>query len=313
MDIGDLLDLSIKLYRENFVTFLGIYAVVYLPFWLLVGVLLQILLSSSGGISSASNPLESPEQLIGMVGSIAGLVILSATLSLIVQPIATGALARAVSERFLGREITIREAYRFVLQRFWPLVIAMLLQALLVLAGASFLIVPGLIIAVFLAFIAQVVVLEGVGYSDALTRSWRLVSRDFWKVAIVMALLSLLVFMVGYGSKFAVAQLSEFISKSPGGGPEPVMPPALIISTVASGLISVILDPIKIVGRTLLYYDLRIRREGYDLQVMAGELGYQDWGVVCPRCQYRNPPGSQFCGKCRNQLSPQPPPNLNRE
>ncbi len=31
--------------------------------------------------------------------------------------------------------------------------------------------------------------------------------------------------------------------------------------------------PVAIIGSTLLYYDLRVRKEGYSLEALAGELG----------------------------------------
>jgi hypothetical protein len=40
----------------------------------------------------------------------------------------------------------------------------------------------------------------------------------------------------------------------------------------AANVISVLLEPFKVAAMTLLYYDLRIRKEGFDLEIMAQEL-----------------------------------------
>ncbi|MBC7789548.1 MAG: hypothetical protein H7Z74_06360 [Anaerolineae bacterium] len=42
---------------------------------------------------------------------------------------------------------------------------------------------------------------------------------------------------------------------------------------VASQVVSILVYPLVAVVATLLYYDLRIRKEGFDLDVMAEELG----------------------------------------
>ncbi|GAH25482.1 unnamed protein product, partial [marine sediment metagenome] len=46
-----------------------------------------------------------------------------------------------------------------------------------------------------------------------------------------------------------------------------------LIPVVGEIIGAILITPIAITGATLLYYDLRVRREGYNLEKMASELG----------------------------------------
>jgi hypothetical protein len=47
--------------------------------------------------------------------------------------------------------------------------------------------------------------------------------------------------------------------------PSPLL--RLVVQTVASGLVGIIVTPLQFTTLTVLYYDLRIRKEGFDLQL----------------------------------------------
>ena len=48
---------------------------------------------------------------------------------------------------------------------------------------------------------------------------------------------------------------------------------AVFVSTLSGVIGTVITEPFRAATTTLLYYDLRVRREGYDLHVLADQLG----------------------------------------
>jgi len=49
-----------------------------------------------------------------------------------------------------------------------------------------------------------------------------------------------------------------------------------LVSSFAGGITGVIFIPISIIGTTLLYFDLRIRKEGYNMEIVAQHLGIAD-------------------------------------
>jgi hypothetical protein len=49
---------------------------------------------------------------------------------------------------------------------------------------------------------------------------------------------------------------------------------AQLIASSIKNMLSVLVRPVTIIAIVLLYYDVRIRKEGFDLQVMAAALGH---------------------------------------
>lgn len=49
-----------------------------------------------------------------------------------------------------------------------------------------------------------------------------------------------------------------------------------LTSSFAGTLAGMIFIPISLIGITLLYFDLRIRKEGYNLEIVAHDLGIAD-------------------------------------
>ena len=47
----------------------------------------------------------------------------------------------------------------------------------------------------------------------------------------------------------------------------------MVMQTAAQSVSQILVSPIYMISFTLLYYDIRIRKEGFDLQVMAENLG----------------------------------------
>ena len=99
MTAGVLLDRAFRLYTGNFALMLGITAAAYVPFYLLM---LAIESSIQGSLPAQDGSLATLLfQLLFMI--------LWASIAF---PLATGATTYAVSERYLGNEVTITEALR---------------------------------------------------------------------------------------------------------------------------------------------------------------------------------------------------------
>ncbi len=100
------------------------------------------------------------------------------------------------------------------------------------------------------------IVLERVGPLASLTRSWRLTKGCRLHVFCTL-ILSWLLYLV-----FSI--ITAILGKT-------LLTP--IIAQVVGAVVFVLVFPFVTVVSTLLYYDLRVRREGFDLEVMSRELG----------------------------------------
>lgn len=108
--------------------------------------------------------------------------------------------------------------------------------------------------------VPMVIVLEGTTVSEAFARSMALTQGSVWRVMRVF----LLVFII-IAAVFALVLASTVLALSHS-------PRFMTISSVVTSTINIFAYPLYTVFITLLYYDLRIRRDGFDLEVMAKEL-----------------------------------------
>lgn len=112
----------------------------------------------------------------------------------------------------------------------------------------------------FISFVYPVAITEGLFHFNAIGRSFKLVSRNFWKVLGVNLLAYLLVYLV-IGAISAVA--FTFVM---------IVPAASIFQQILTLLVTALVLPITYIVITVLYYDVRIRSEGYDIEVMTQRI-----------------------------------------
>ena len=264
MGLADILDGSIRMYRHNFGSFLGIVAIAWAP-------ALALQLFSTHWFMSVFMTGPQPDtDALPLLAGLGGMFLASVAVYAIAVPLAEGALIWAISKRYLGQAVTITDAYRVVLSKFGQILLAIVLTALIAVVGLAFCVIPGLVFAFMLSFTIPEVVLGNRSAVDAIRRSWELVSFDFWKAALTLFVLGLLVAMLGG----ALAAPSQFITLLP------VHPDSMILLYTLSGgvraLIQVVLQPVQIIGTILLYYDFRIRKEGFDIQLLAQAIEKRD-------------------------------------
>lgn len=276
--LGELLDQAIRMYRRNFVTFIGIIAVVYVPLMVLQTASTTVMTSamSSAALSSTLDELFANYAYWG--GMLSTLII--AFLQFIfVQGIATGALTRAVADNYLGKPTSILDAYRGIGKSWLTLVGALLLVGILVIVISLWWIVPcvgwftGLGMLAYLGMavspmVAPVVVLEGQGMINSVQRAWFLVRRRFWPVLGTIFVLYLFNLLIVNGPLAIVNAILGAVAPS-FGDPAAQLVVTAIIQAVVSIVFILIYYPLQMTAFTLIYFDLRVRTEGFDLALLT--------------------------------------------
>ncbi len=186
-------------------------------------------------------------------------------ISQLIASIATGAVIIVISEAVLGTRISPGEALNRLAGRIWPLIGLGLLVSLLTILGFVLLVIPGIYIAVLLAFATPVFVLERTRVGEALSRSAELVRGSWWRtlgIAILGGLVGGIISgIIQFPFAIFTANSNGFLSTADTGistSGELV----LAIGRVIGGTIS---TPILAGTIALMYVDRRIRREGLDL------------------------------------------------
>ena len=293
MGIGELLDRSFRLMRQYFWLFFLI-ALVPQGVSFLVSRVTQLFLGGFGG-----GP---PTMAMGVGFGISGFFAL--VVFIILQFWAQGALIHAVSETYLGHTTTVMGSYGAMRRLLGRLLGTMILFVILVALVPAFtgivmaILLPILsklgvgkvfigllvfivvVIAVWIFFrlflnwllIDKVVVLEGKGWVKALKRSTELMKGrtepGFWKSNKTKA--GLILFL-----GFLIALGIQLIFQIPGLIFGMILKGNLVVQTVLAALDTVgntLATAFTATAMILYYYDIRLRKEGFDLKMMAENI-----------------------------------------
>ena len=202
----------------------------------------------------------------------------------------SGAMIWATSHAYLGGNTSIMDAYRRS-RRYFKLIIgagflssisyihyavvsmifASFLQGRNVTIGVQILyaviiFVGGPCLLFFqtrLWFAVPAVMLEDLNIRKSLKRTWHLTSQDFWHVLVVAIASILLGYLLDWLPTYMIYSLIRFFIQAFGAAPQINTALSLVVNQL--GLI--IFTPLFVCIRIIMYYDLRVRREGYDLEL----------------------------------------------
>jgi hypothetical protein len=195
--------------------------------------------------------------------------VISSLLSFLVYIVLWGAAISAASSTFLGEATHERQAYDRSLGHLGPLIGLALLYGIAVFA-LMFTIVGGIYFSIAWIFAFHVLIMEGHGIRDSLGRSRQLVSGHWWRVlgiAIIVLIIQTVIVMA-----FSIPAMffgADAAFTNPGAELSPI---ATVLSTIGSTAGTIIAGPILYCTATMLYYDLRMRKEGFDIELAADEM-----------------------------------------
>jgi hypothetical protein len=293
MGVGEIMDRAFRLLRQNFWLF---FIIIFIPqaVFFVVNFGLQLLVSG-----------DMTQDFSVATGAGFGIsALLAVLIFLVLQFWAQGALIHAVSETYLGHGVSIKASYGAMRSRLGRLIGTLILWSILVF-GVPALVgiiaavaVPSLammglgglaggIIAVVVVVLAiwlfttlflnwlqadKVVVLEGIAWMKALRRSKELMKGrtepGFWKSIKTKASMIILVgFLIGIGI--------HLLFQLPGVLLGIVFAEGVVVTTV-QGVLNMVAVSLATaytaIAMILFYYDIRVRKEGFDLKMMAEKL-----------------------------------------
>ena len=238
---AELIDAAFRMYRQYFSGFVTLSALVYLPAFVL-GVIV-------GRMAPLIEDME-PGPTLGLLGA---LILMGCWYAIM-----EAALCIAASDRYLGREIEPGRALRDALSRAGSLIPAKLWTWFVMFWGFFFLIIPGVYFFARYFAIPQTMLFERVGFGEGLRRSRQLSKGEKWKAIKSLGMIWLIFIAISMGIGLTLAP-------APGTSPS-------ILSQLFSSVVSIVTYPLVPITATLLYYDVRIRREGFDIEFMSAGL-----------------------------------------
>ena len=262
LEIGDVLDETFRLYRRHFLLLGGVAVAFSLPLAALAGYGLGNLFGTLATQAASGNPPD----VSTLSGTFLG-VGLGYLVYILLVPLQYGAITYAVCEAALGHPVTLWSAFRGGIRRYLHV---LGLVALVLGMAIVFCLFP-LWIWILVGWIAVLpaMFIENIGLGAAFSRSWRLVQGRWWRTFFIVFLVYILTNVVSaaLGAFLYLGQALLAIVLSP-----------LITFTIYEAaliIVSALVVPILIIAMVLIYFDLRVRKEGIDLFQLADHIATQ--------------------------------------
>ena len=268
MSFVDILDGIFMLYRQHFRLLFGIVAV-----YIVIGLGFDLI-----SVSAATGAAPGAGIVITLLAGIG---------SIIVSFLVVAGLAYASALVYLDRDITAQDALKQAWRRFFSLLGSAILWGLVV-VGLSVTII-GIPFAIYFSvrwgLYTLPVLFEETTARNALRRSTELVRGTWWRVFGIMLAVSVIAFMISFILEVSFGFILTLMGVAEIEGatlwdtirrlfipmPNEVgwLPYAIrrFVSVVIAGLAM----PIGIIGSMLLYFDLRVRKEGFDIEMQVTE------------------------------------------
>jgi hypothetical protein len=260
LSLGEILDRTFSLYRNNFLLFIGITAI---PQLLILSLhLAQLFLFGYVGTTRVDPTRAALSGDMIFVAVLAGLLGFVAYIGAYL--FAQGGTVFAVSDLYLGRTTTIGQSLGRMRGEVMNLFGVTLLNGIAIGGATLLLIIPGIWLACRLIVCVPAALLENLGPADSLGRSFELTDdsagRSFviYLIYFVVAIIAGAIFNYPFSFMVALSSLRH---------PE-ALRMWVAFAQIGQSVAEVVATPILLIATAIFYYDLRVRKEAFDLQFM---------------------------------------------
>jgi len=267
MTLGEVLDRTFRLYKSEFWLFVGIMSLPFLVLFIFNVSIAWLTRSQIAAVGAGGAPQAPPAIHPATIFAGIGVALLVVVLSFILTGVGQAATIFAVSDLYLGRPVGIRGSFRQVRGHVLQVLGVIFLVGLLVGAGLILLIIPGIILACRTGVAVPAAMLEDEGPATAIGRSMKL-TKGF-------AMDMFLIFLLTWVLAIAAAVILQLPFTLMAATPHPhVLPFGLMVLQYVTTFISqVLIAPVGAIAFSLMYYNLRVRKEAFDLQHLMTLMG----------------------------------------
>jgi hypothetical protein len=251
MSLGEILDQSIKLMKNNFLFVLKIASFLYIPTVLIQMIIILILIPDLSGevTEEAMQEFYRVQNIVLGINAIIGLLLI-----FVVTPITNGAIISGIAKKYLEDETSAGESLAHAVRRLAALLGTSIMKGILVFLGFVLLIIPGIYLMFRWWFSSHVVMIENMSGSEALKKSAAIIKGNMGKAF----MLGLLLGIIGW--------LAQLI-------------PGLIPGRWAAMLVQVGLQAVLyvfgIVAGVVFYFSSKCKNENFDLKLLALSMGVE--------------------------------------
>jgi hypothetical protein len=289
--LGDLFVIVPRVYRRAAMVLLGLAVVFLLPVYLVLAVVQAWMISTVSELALQPAGRVTFAEVQDILGAALVSILVSFAVGLLAV-VAGGAFVRASARMYIEGHASFRDAAVTAVHRSVSLVgatiltalamLAVLLAGLLVIALLFMVLAQGTVSpqggpAVFVAlvigvalvvavvtltvrwsFVGPAIMVEGLGAMAALGRSWRLTAGSIWRTFGIILIFGLIVALFQAILAQVLALMTDQVLGFATFG-------SLLVSSLIGGLVSLPFAPVVPLALTVLYFDLRVRREAFDV------------------------------------------------
>ena len=266
MSLGEVLDRTFTLYKNHFLLFTGLTA---LPFLALLVINVGLAAVKSGKLTAAHAPgSAAPPSFDMIIWGIGGLFIFMLAY-LFLLGAAQAATVFAVSDLYLQRPTGLRECYRRVGLKALRVIAILLMTSLVCFVGLLLFVIPGIILMCRTAIAVPVSMLEDSKSIRSLERSMELTKGQALQVFVIFVMVWVVAMLLASIFQFPFMYFVFNAART-----HQALPFGVLLWQHFAGFISQVLAaPIGTIAFSLMYYNLRVRKEAFDIQHLMASMG----------------------------------------
>jgi hypothetical protein len=256
LSIGEMLDAGFKLFRHRFGTLMVCVLVPVVPLSILSSIIVGSVDDTAFDVNAPASDSSSAD-VANLIDNLLGGA---------AAAIAIAACFRVISSAYLGERTSAGPSLRYGLSRLLPLLVAYIAMSIGIGIGLVAIVIPGVFLAVKWSMTFPAIVAERAGPFAAMGRSWELTRGHWWRtfgallVVVLISFVLAFALLVGFGAAVATSDSISELAFA-------------VLITLVTILVLAVLYPLTAAIVTVIYYDLRVRNEGFDLQLLARGVG----------------------------------------
>ena len=173
----------------------------------------------------------------------------------LVYALMSAVLVICASQAYLGDPVDVGAAVRKALPRLHLVIVGAIIRYIGIFLGFFTFLVGSVYLMARWFGVTPVIVLERRGLGEAFSRSAALSSGRKWHIIRTILLVFVIYAMLAIGVNFAAALLRN-----------------VILIAIVMALFTILVYPVVAITEALLYFDTRIKAEGFDIELMTSAL-----------------------------------------
>jgi len=259
LSLDESLRRTLSVYRKGFLVFTKIALLVLGVSALLWVILLPILLST---LNVNGQDFTDPQYLVDHMKEFYTLIASKYASSIVIGAVGEGMMIKAVADIYLGRDPDFLDCLKLGFKKSGPIILVALVTLVCVSFGILILVAPGLYMAVIWFVVDPAIVIENYGVFGSMKRSRDLVAGSWCYVFCTLMIINFYGFFLQFIWSLIVV-----------GGNDAGHTLFSVIGSTLALIPSLVILPVFGIVKPILYFNLRIEKEGLNEHVLDRNLG----------------------------------------